>query len=91
MQDDRPFHRDAPHVYTSFIPGEYGPSWRLIVEGPQKHFLSCRACGERFLVEIPEHASERAERTATCPHGHEVRYDERTALGSEKPAAAKKP
>jgi hypothetical protein len=59
------------------------------MEGPQKHFLTCNTCNERFLVEIPEDPAARQERTAACPRNHEVRYDERTALGPAKPPEKK--
>ena len=54
------------------------------MEGPQKYFLTCTACTERFMVEIPEDPAARQERTVTCPRGHQVTFDERTALGPEK-------
>jgi len=60
------------------------------VEGPQKDFLTCTMCGDRFLVEIPEDPAARQERTANCGRGHSVPYDERTALGPV-PEDPKKP
>jgi len=62
-----------------------------MVEGPQKYFLTCTTCTERFMVEIPEDPAAREERVASCPRGHEVRFDERTALGPEKRIGENKP
>ena len=57
------------------------------MEGPQKLFLTCPECPERVLVVIPEDPAARTERSATCPQGHAVPYDERTAL---RPVGEKK-
>ena len=56
-----------------------------MTEGPQKTFLTCSECHERVLVEIPEDPEDREERTTSCPQGHAISYDERTALTPAAP------